>query len=283
MNASTVFRVTTINLNGIRAARRRGFHEWLEEHQPDVLLMQEVRAEPEVAEEALGEMWESHFNASRLKGRAGVGIAVRKDSPQVAMRTGSEVLKGLDEGESDVDSGRWIEAEIETATGTAVRLASAYFHAGELGSEKQERKMAHLEALSARLTQLLRASLEDQGAHSLVAGDFNVVRGESDLKNWKPNHNRRSGALDQEIAYLNDWVSQGWVDTVRELAGPRQGPYSWWSWRGKAFDNDAGWRIDYHYATPALGAGAKNYSIFRAPSWDTRFSDHAPVTVDYRI
>ncbi len=271
-----------MNLNGIRAAVRRGFLEWLEQESPDVLLLQEVRAEEQLAAGLLGGAWEAHFNASRLKGRAGVGIAVRRDSSQVALKPG-EVHKGLDKDESDSHSGRWIEAQAETSSGDEVRFASAYFHAGEVGTEKQDRKMQHLDALSVRLSQMLADSTDGGGPQSLVGGDFNVVRGQADLKNWKPNHNRRSGVLDPEMAYLNDWVEQGWVDTVRELAGEVQGPYSWWSWRGKAFDNDAGWRIDYHYATPALGAGAQDYAIFRAPSWDTRFSDHAPVTVTYRL
>ena len=271
-----------MNLNGIRAAVRRGFLEWLAEESPDVLLLQEVRAEEELAQTLLGDAWDAHFNASELKGRAGVGIAVRKDSSQVALNSG-EVKKGLEQAEPDWHSGRWIETEVETAGGATVRLASAYFHAGQVGTEKQDRKMEHLDALTVRLSQMLADSLESCGPHALVGGDFNVVRGQSDLKNFKSNHNKRSGVLDSEMVYLNDWVEQGWVDTVRELAGEVQGPYSWWSWRGKAFDNDAGWRIDYHYATPTLGAGAQNYSIFRAPSWDARFSDHAPVTVTYRI
>ena len=102
-------------------------------------------------------------------------------------------------------------------------------------------------------------------------------------KNWKPNHNKRAGVLDEEIAFLNQWVDEGWRDTVRDLAGDVQGPYSWWSWRGQAFVNNAGWRIDYQYATPALGERARSFKIGRADEYAERFSDHAPVSVTYDI
>ncbi len=281
MSEQRTIRITSINLNGIRAAHRRGFLDWLEEAAPDVLLMQEVRAEPEIAEDILGKQWESVIHPSRLKGRAGVGVAVRADSQKVAWASKEQPVFGLEGADEDHHSGRWIEAFLETPSGTPLRVVSAYFHAGEAGSPKQDAKMGHLRALSKRFQELLEQAHSSDAIDSVVAGDYNVVRGPLDLKNWKPNHNKRSGALDEEIAYLDGWVEQGWVDVVRSLAGPTPGPYSWWSWRGKAYDNDTGWRIDYHYATPKLGASARSFSIFRAPSWDTRFSDHAPVTVDY--
>ena len=136
--------------------------------------------------------------------------------------------------------------------------------------------MAHLPRIGVRLGELL-ASGEDV----VVAGDFNIVRSRFDIKNWTPNHNKRSGVLDEEIAFLEEWIESGWRDVVRDLAGEVQGPYSWWSQRGKAFDNDAGWRIDYQFATPALAARATGFSIARAESYDARFSDHAPVSVVY--
>ncbi|WRS31195.1 exodeoxyribonuclease III [Actinomycetaceae bacterium MB13-C1-2] len=278
----TLVSLTTINLNGIRAATKRGFQAWLETAGPDVLLMQEVRADEQIATSLLGDSWHSVFYPSQIKGRAGVGVAVRKDSKAVAPRLTEDVRRGLSDEEVPVDSGRWLEVPLDTSSGHVLRVVSAYFHSGEVGTPRQDAKMAHFEPLTSRFDSLLTEA-SNGGSHAVVAGDFNVVRSEADIKNWKPNHNKRAGVLDEEIVYLNRWVDQGWVDSVRQLAGDGPGPYSWWSWRGKAFDNDTGWRIDYQYATPGFGAGAQNFSIFRAPSWDTRFSDHAPVTVTYLV
>ena len=273
--------VTTINVNGIRAAFRNGLTGWLEIAQPDVMLLQEVRAEEDIAQSLLGDSWHVFTYPSQLKGRAGVSIAVRKASKVVAPAD-AVPMRGLQDDEDAAHSGRWIELVLDTVSGEPIRVVSTYFHAGALGTPKQDLKYEHLDAVSERLD-----ALSDEGKRSgiqtLVGGDFNVARQDLDLKNWKGNHNKNAGALDQEIEYLERWRGKGWVDVVRELAGPRNGPYSWWSWRGRAFDNDAGWRIDYHYATESLAAHAHDFNVFRAPSWDTRFSDHAPVTVNYRL
>ena len=182
-----------------------------------------------------------------------------------------------------MDSGRWLEAIVRPEGGeTPVRVVSAYFHSGEKDTPKQEAKMAHLPRIGARMAELI-AEEAAGGISSLVCGDFNVVRSEADIKNWKPNHNKRAGVLDEEIAFLNQWVEEGWRDAVRDLAGDVQGPYSWWSWRGQAFVNNAGWRIDYQYATPALGKRARSFAIGRADEYAERFSDHAPVSVTYEI
>lgn len=282
-----MLKIATVNVNGIRAAFRKGMDTWLEQANPDVVLAQEVRASEEITQELFGDEWQVVVNASQLKGRAGVAVAVRKSS-----------LWHLEDSKADTvpvavpqDGGRWLEAllvkENETGGGEDARLRviSAYFHSGEVGSEKQDHKMAHLERIEERLEQLMSpaASSENTKPLVLVAGDFNVVHTELDIKNWKPNHNKRAGVLDEEIAFLNRWREQGWVDVVRTLAGQVQGPYSWWSWRGKAFDNDAGWRIDYQLANPKLAALARSQKIDRADAYDQRFSDHAPVVVAYSL
>lgn len=264
--------VTTVNLNGIRAAHKRGFLDWVGEAQPAVLLMQEVRAPSEIASDILGDRWHVHSFPSQIKGRAGVSVAV--DREQGALN--GEPLDGLAAAEEPVDSGRWTEVVVDV--GSPLRVVSAYLHSGGVGTDKQVAKMSHLQRVDTRMRELA-----ESGDHAVVAGDFNVVRSQLDIKNWKPNHNKRAGVLDEEIAHLNKWLTFGWVDAVRQLAGEVQGPYSWWSWRGKAFDNDAGWRIDYQYATPDLAGGARSFDIFKAPAWDQRFSDHAPVTVSYEL
>ena len=278
-----MLKIATVNVNGIRAAFRKGMDTWLEQANPDVVLAQEVRASEEITQELFGDEWQVVVNASQLKGRAGVAVAVRKSSPWHLEDSKADTVPV----EVPQDGGRWLEAllvkENETGGGEDARLRviSAYFHSGEVGSEKQDHKMAHLERIGHRLEQLMCADASSDNTEPLVlvAGDFNVV----DIKNWKPNHNKRAGVLDEEIAFLDRWREQGWVDVVRTLAGQVQGPYSWWSWRGKAFDNDAGWRIDYHLATPRLAEVARSQQVDRAAAYDQRFSDHAPVVVTYEI
>lgn len=282
-----MLKIATVNVNGIRAAFRKGMDTWLEQAKPDVVLAQEVRASEEIMQELFGDEWQVAVNASQLKGRAGVAVAVRKSSPWHLEDSKADTVPV----EVPQDGGRWLEAllvkENETGGGEDARLRviSAYFHSGEVGSEKQDHKMAHLERIGHRLEQLMCADASSDNTEPLVlvAGDFNVVHTELDIKNWKPNHNKRAGVLDEEIAFLDRWREQGWVDVVRNLAGEVQGPYSWWSWRGKAFDNNAGWRIDYHLATPRLAEAARSQQVDRAVAYDHRFSDHAPVVVTYEI
>ena len=281
-----MLKIATVNVNGIRAAFRKGMDTWLEQANPDVVLAQEVRASEEITSELFGDDWQVVVNASQLKGRAGVAVAVRKSSPWYLADSQADTVPV----EVPQDGGRWLEALLtrENQGGkedAQLRVISAYFHSGEVGTEKQDHKMAHLERIGKRLEQLMNAETSSENTEPLVlvAGDFNVVHTELDIKNWKPNHNKRAGVLDEEIAFLDRWREQGWVDVARTLAGQVHGPYSWWSWRGKAFDNDAGWRIDYQLATPALAALARTQQVDRAAAYDQRFSDHAPVVVSYEI
>ncbi|MPV36666.1 exodeoxyribonuclease III [Georgenia subflava] len=266
--------VATVNVNGIRAAYKRGMGAWIEARRPDVMLLQEVRAPDEILAEHLGEGWHIAHQASDLKGRAGVAVASRL--PATAVRV------GLGDGEPPVDTGRWVEMDLEVPGSTRpLTVVSVYIHSGTARTEKMDLKYAHLDKVDARLDELAReASAGDRDV--VVGGDFNIVHREVDVKNWKGNHNKVAGALDEEIAYLDRWFDEyGWVDVGRRLGGDGPGPYSWWSWRGKAFDNDSGWRIDYQLATSRLAAGATSAVVDRAPSYDQRFSDHAPVVATY--
>src|SRR3954451_11599896 len=272
-------RVATVNVNGIRAAFRRGMGDWLTGRDVDILAMQEVRASTEDIEELLGPEWSILHDAASAKGRAGVAIASRDKAHihRVAI------------GEEEFDTaGRWLEADYEFG-GTIVTVVSAYVHSGEAETDKQVEKFRFLDAMEARLPELK--------AHSelaLVVGDLNVGHRTLDIKNWKGNV-KRAGFLPDERAYFdrfvgaegadgyNDGAGLGWVDVGRKAAGDVPGPYTWWSWRGKAFDNDSGWRIDYHLATKALADAAVDHAVDRAPTYDTRFSDHTPVVVDYAI
>ena len=279
-------RIATVNVNGIRAAARKGMSGWLEASAPDVLLLQEVRADEDAAAGLLPG-YSTRTWPCRIKGRAGVAVAVREDGPV----TIGEVRRGVaasDTVEPDVDSGRWLEVDlgVEGTPGSdgvgrhTLTVVSAYLHSGQLGTEKMDQKYAHLALVDARMTELLESS-ESGGPQTVMAGDLNVVRSERDIKNWKPNHNRVAGVLDEEIAHLENWFSADWVDVARSLAPDEQGPYTWWSQRGKAFDNDAGWRLDYQVATPRLAARALSAVVDRAASYDERWSDHAPLVIEY--
>ncbi|WP_336920910.1 exodeoxyribonuclease III [Aquipuribacter sp. SD81] len=261
--------VASVNVNGIRAAHRRGMPEWLQQRDPDVLLLQEVRADADTVAEQLGEGWHVVEAVCAQKGRSGVAVASRRP-----LRDAVLTLPGF---ETD---GRWVEATVGDGP-DAVRCASVYVHSGEAGTDRQVDKMRFLAAMSVRLGEL-RAAEAAGGPPVVVAGDLNIGHTERDIRNWKGNRGK-AGFLPEERAFLDAWYASGWVDVSRRLHGDVEGPFSWWSWRGKAFDTDAGWRIDVHVATEKLAATARFSDVDRAVAYDRRFSDHAPVVVGYDV
>ncbi|WP_369051892.1 exodeoxyribonuclease III [Kineococcus terrestris] len=264
--------VATVNVNGVRAAVRRGMHPWLAERSPDVLLLQEVRAPDDVLREALpGHPHVAHTEAA-AKGRAGVAVASRHELTAVRVGFGGD--------EEFTSSGRWVEADLEAACGP-LTVVSAYVHSGEVGSPQQDAKFRFLDLVDARLAELAEQA-RATGREALVAGDLNIGHTERDIKNHKGNRGK-AGFLEDERAHFDHWFDElGWVDVQRRAAGDVDGPYSWWSWRGQAFDRDTGWRIDYQLATPGLAERAGDVATDRAPSYAERWSDHAPVVVTYR-
>jgi exodeoxyribonuclease-3 len=265
-----VLRIATVNVNGIRAAFRRGMGAWLASSAPDVLLVQEVRADDDILADHLPRtQWGLAHEAAVAKGRAGVAIASRLPMRAIRIGIGTEAA---------TDSGRWVEADLDLPSGEVLTVVSTYVHSGTAGMPSMDDKYAFLDAVTARM-----AAIAAAGGRAVVAGDLNIAHREMDIKNWKGNLGK-AGFLPEERAYLDRWFDQlGWRDVGRDLGGPGPGPYTWWSWRGKAFDQDTGWRIDYQLATPALAAVARTASIDRAPSYAERFSDHAPVVVDYDL
>ncbi|HEY0258880.1 MAG TPA: exodeoxyribonuclease III [Lacisediminihabitans sp.] len=277
-------RIATVNTNGVRAAFRKGMGPWLEGRGIDILAIQEVRASTEDLENLLGPEWNILHDAATAKGRAGVALASR-DKASI-----HRVALGEDEFDS---AGRWLEADYEV-DGRIVTVVSTYVHSGVAEDEpKMIEKYKFLDAMTARLPEL--------AAHSelaVVLGDLNVGHRELDIKNWRGNR-KSAGFLPRERAYFDRFFGPlgetvtgvdgstepglGWVDVGRRWAGEVEGPYTWWSQRGQAFDNNTGWRIDYHMATPALAATVKDYVIDRANTYDGRWSDHAPVVVDYAL
>ncbi|MGI4894884.1 MAG: exodeoxyribonuclease III [Janthinobacterium lividum] len=263
--------VATVNVNGVRAAVRRGMHPWLAARNPDVLLLQEVRAPDAELRAALPTFTHVAHTQAAAKGRAGVAIAATTEF--------SAVRVGLGDDDYFATSGRWIEADLETAAGP-LTVVSAYVHSGEVGTPQQDEKYRLLDAMDVRLAEL-GAIAADTGREALVAGDLNIGHTENDIKNWKGNRGK-AGFLEEERAHFDQWFGAlGWVDVQRRAAGDVPGPYAWWSWRGQAFDNDSGWRIDYQLVTPGLAARVGSITTDRAPSYAERFSDHAPVVATY--
>jgi exodeoxyribonuclease III len=265
-------RIVTVNVNGVRAAITKGFEEWLAGAEADVITLQEVRAPDEIVTAAFKEGWHVVHEACEVKGRAGVAILSR-----TPMR---DVVSGLHvAGErlwEPVHTGRWIEATVDSPAGD-VRIVSAYIHSGEVGTPKMDAKYLFLDRMNERLKEMA-----DAYPLAVITGDFNIAHTNNDLKNWKGNL-KTAGFLPEERAYLTRWFEAGWVDTHRVLAGDREGPYTWWSQRGKAFDTDTGWRLDYQVATADLAARATDWKVDRAATWDTRWSDHAPLIIDYAL
>ena len=273
-----VLTVATANVNGIRAAFRRRMDAWIAARTPDILLLQEVRAPDALTREYL-EGWHVAHLPSEIKGRAGVAIASRL--PLHEVRTGLAAHGSAGEPEEHVDTGRWVEADVELPGGGLLTVVSAYLHSGSNAPGQEHTmtaKYAHLDRVTARLTELAVAQHP-----AVVAGDLNIAHRNVDIANWKGNL-KSAGFLPVERAYLDRWLDElGWRDLGRELGGEGPGPFTWWSWRGKAFDNDAGWRIDYQFATPDLADAAVSATVDRAATYDARFSDHAPLVVEYDL
>jgi exodeoxyribonuclease-3 len=276
-------RVATVNVNGVRAAFRKGMGAWLDARDIDILALQEVRASDEDLEALFGAGWNILHDAASAKGRAGVALVSRA----------SAQIHRVEIGAAEFDTaGRWLEADYLVGDKT-LTVVSCYVHSGEVDTPKQVAKYEFLDAMTIRMREIAEHS-----DYALVVGDLNVGHRELDIKNWKGNV-KRAGFLPRERAYFDRILGPkgesvtgvdgtigeglGWVDVGRHASGDVPGPYTWWSWRGQAFDNDAGWRIDYQLATPALAATVETYAVDRAESYDTRWSDHTPVVVDYAL
>lgn len=261
-------KVSTVNVNGIRAAVKHrspenlGLLAWLAATSNEVVCLQETRADDDQLADALApalaDGWHLASASPHLKGRNGVAVLSRH--PITAVRRM--------ESEEFGEHGRYLEAETGGLT-----VASVYVQTGEAGTDRQREKERFMAALAARMAQL-------RDVDAVVCGDWNIAHTEHDIKNWKGNL-KKSGFLPEERQWLTALLATGWVDVVRVLHPGVPGPYSWWSWRGRAFDNDAGWRIDYQLATRSLAARAHTARVERADAYALRWSDHAPVTVDY--
>ncbi|MDX3851306.1 exodeoxyribonuclease III [Streptomyces sp. AK02-01A] len=262
--------VTSVNVNGLRAAAKKGFVEWLAETAADVVCLQEVRAEPEQLPESVrnAEGWHAVYAPAAAKGRAGVALLSRREPERTRIGFGS--------AEFDT-SGRYVEIDLPGVT-----VASLYLPSGEVGTERQNEKIRFMDEFLSYLERLRKRAAAD-GREVLVCGDWNIAHQQADLKNWRANA-KSSGFLPEERAWLTRVFEEtGYVDVVRALHPDQEGPYSWWSYRGRAFDNDSGWRIDYQVATAGLAGRAVKAYVERAASHAERWSDHAPVTAVFDL
>ncbi len=269
--------VATVNVNGVRAAVRRGMGAWLAQREPDVLCLQEVRADDAVLRSLLAEVGGEGWHVAHAepadpgtRGRAGVAVATRL--PVGGQRDAAAA--GL--GPRWAGAGRWVELDVAVpGLAAPLTVVSTYVPTGGAGTPRQDEKQAFLDAATARTRQLAGGAGE-----ALVTGDLNIAPTDADVRNWRGNRGK-AGCLPEERAHLEGWAAAGWVDVVRALHPGEEGPYSWWSWRGQAFDRDTGWRIDHQFATPGLAALAADARVDRAASYPERFSDHAPVVLRY--
>ncbi len=261
---SSLFTLTSLNLNGIRSATTKGLEAWLDKSQPDCICVQEVKAQaPDVAgrfEQLAG--LKGHFHFAEKKGYSGVAVYTRHEP--------SDVVVGWDGGEFDAE-GRYVELRFDTPK-RKFSIISSYFPSGSSGDERQQAKFRFLAGIDPHLVAL------KQQRDFILCGDINIAHREKDLKNWKGNL-KNSGFLPEERAWMTRLLSDvGLVDVYRHLQPETTDAcYTWWSNRGQAYAKNVGWRIDYHLATPAMAALARTESIYKGE----KFSDHAPLTVGY--
>lgn len=290
-----MLRVATFNVNGIRAAQRRGFEAWRDRRGCDVVALQEVRCPADQVPSGVFDGYHVSYDPGDRAGRNGVAVLTR-EAP-VAVRTwgaaGIPLARGLREF---VPQGRYVEVDLADR---ALTVASLYLPKGGLpahlqdprrmreapdGGAKYERKMRFLSAFGRHLDHARRAARRS-GRELLLTGDLNVAHTPLDVAGWR-RHQRSEGFLPQEREWMDTQVGpRRMVDVVRRLSPDADGPYTWWSWLGQAYEKDAGWRIDYQLATPGLARAAYAAEVDRKPEAATgqRLSDHAAVVVDYDL
>lgn len=261
-----MFKLTSLNLNGIRSATTKGVEAWLEQHAPDCICVQEVKAQAPDVEgkfEALAGL-KGHFQFAEKKGYSGVGVYTRHEP--------SEVVVGFDGGEFDAE-GRYVETRFDTPS-RKLSIISVYFPSGSSGPERQEAKFRFLDKMYPHLMALKKER------EFIVCSDVNIAHKEADLKNWKGNL-KNSGFLPEERAWMTKLTTEGGiVDVYRRLQpDTTDACYTWWSNRGQAYAKNVGWRLDYHLATPAIAEKARTEAIYKGE----KFSDHAPITIEYDL
>ncbi len=254
-----MLRVITLNLNGIRSANTNGVFDWFHKQKADILCVQELKAQQSDMTETMlaPDGYHGCFHYAVKKGYSGVGL--------YSKRKPDKVIVGLGVREFD-DEGRYVRADFGNLS-----VISLYQPSGSSGDERQQIKFKFMECFFAHMKALIA-----EGREFIICGDWNIAHKEIDLKNWRGNR-KNSGFLPEERQWLTQLFDElGWVDVFRTV-DKREEQYTWWSNRGQAWAKNVGWRIDYQIATAGIGALARKVSIFK----EARFSDHAPLTIDY--
>ena len=265
-----MFKLTSLNLNGIRSATDKGLHAWIAAAAPDCICVQELKAQAVDVSgrfEKIADL-QGYFHFAEKKGYSGVGLYTRAQP--------STVIVGCGSSEFDAE-GRYVEARFDTPS-RKLSLISAYFPSGSSGEERQQAKFRFLAHIHPHLMRL-KAERD-----FILCGDLNIAHQQIDLKNWKSNQ-KNSGFLPEEREWMTKLLHTtdpggGLVDVYRRLhPDATDSAYTWWSNRGQAYAKNVGWRLDYHLATPALAALARQAQVYK----DEKFSDHAPLTIDYTL
>jgi len=259
-----LFKLTSLNLNGIRSATSKGLEAWLAQAQPDCICVQEVKAQHDDVHGKFHELagMQGHFHYAQKKGYSGVAVYTRHEP--------SDVVIGYNSPEFDAE-GRYVELRFDTPQ-RKMSILSVYFPSGSSGEDRQQAKFRFLNEFYPHLQQL------KSQREFILCGDVNIAHKEIDLKNWRSNQ-KNSGFTPEERAWMTKLLTEGGiVDVYRQLEPTATDDcYTWWSNRGQAYANNVGWRLDYHLATPALAATARSSHIYK----DQKFSDHAPITIEY--
>lgn len=255
-------KIISANLNGIRSAAKKGFFEWMDKEKPDVVCVQELKAqEADMTPDFLNpHAYHGHFHYAEKKGYSGVGVYSKKKPDAVMIGFGCQEFD---------DEGRYVRCDFGNLS-----VISVYCPSGSSSPERQEAKFRFMDAFFPHLQALIA-----EGREIIICGDWNIAHKEIDLKNWKSNQ-KNSGFLPEERAWMTRlFDEQGWLDVYRHLHPETTGDaYTWWSNRGQAWANNVGWRIDYHVATSGIGKKAHSASIYK----EQRFSDHAPLIIEYK-
>ena len=253
--------ITSFNANGLRAAARKGFFDWLKENPIDIVCVQETKAQVHQLDDEVFKPLGYHrfFFDAEKKGYSGTAIYAKREPDEVTIGLGFDL--------ADTE-GRYLEARFGD-----LHVASLYLPSGSSSDERQQLKYEFLD----KYTPILREQL-NSGKPPIICGDFNIVHKEIDIKNWKSNQ-KNSGCLPEERAWLDlIFDEMGWVDAHRAISQEKD-QYTWWSNRGRARENNVGWRIDYQIVTPNIQNKIKTFKIYKE-NW---FSDHAPLTIQYDL
>jgi len=259
-------KIITANVNGIRAATKKGFWDWFATQNADILCMQELKAHAhQIPDQACPDGYHRFYHFAEKPGYSGVALYSRQQPD--AVHAGLASVDDASDWSIFDAEGRYLQVDIEH-----ISIISAYFPSGSSSSQRQAKKMVFLEQFLPFISHL-KAS----GREIILCGDINIAHQNIDLKNWKGNQ-KNSGFLPEERAWMDTLLGEhGFIDAFRACY-PEKEQYSWWSNRGQARENNVGWRIDYHLCTPAIAGRFTNISVYT----DTWFSDHAPVIAELR-